>query len=366
MSGMSSSGLAGTVSGRVCSVGSVRHPMTTRQPALPRPLFYALVVCTGFAAFLAWDLWHWWTVKDDYSFGFLVPLFVGYVVFDRWEKIVNLAHAKPKMVAPAAIRLLATIKATVGLIGGLLFFGMGAFYRAGAGTSQPGSLAMALGFAAILVPLVFLSGPDPAPDGVPEAKGFVAGIRASVAEPRYEIACLFIFPALVWIVSAPLVSAIENTISLFLLNKVTVVVFFLFDMLGLPLERHGNVLALPLGEVGVAEACSGIRSLTGSIFAGSFLAAVFLDKLWKKIGLVLSAMVLAFFTNILRSVFLTAWAYENGPEAIEGAVHDVTGYAVLGVTTVGLLILIPIFNFRLVRPDDLPPPPPRTPEPQLE
>jgi exosortase len=104
---------------------------------------------------------------------------------------------------------------------------------------------------------------------------------------------------------------------------------------------------LPKGEVGVAEACSGIRSLTGSIFAGSFLAAVFLDHLWKKIGLVASAMFLAFFTNILRSLFLTSWAYAYGSAAIEGSVHDITGYAVLGVTVLGLLALIPLFNFRL-------------------
>ena len=38
---------------------------------------------------------------------------------------------------------------------------------------------------------------------------------------------------------------------------------------------QGNVLALPTGNVGVEDACSGIRSLTGCLFAGSFLAAVF-------------------------------------------------------------------------------------------
>jgi exosortase len=134
-------------------------------------------------------------------------------------------------------------------------------------------------------------------------------------------------------------------------GKVTAVVFFAFDMLGLPLERHGNVLVLPRGEVGVAEACSGIRSLTGSIFAGSFLAAVFLDRFWKKIALVVAAMVLAFFTNIVRSLFLTGWAYAYGSEAIEGTVHDVTGYAVLGLTCLGLLALIPLFNFRFEADD---------------
>ena len=58
-------------------------------------------------------------------------------------------------------------------------------------------------------------------------------------------------------------------------------VFTVFSLLGYPLIQEGNVLVLPLGQVGVADACSGIRSLTGCLFAGSFLAAVFLDKFWK-------------------------------------------------------------------------------------
>jgi len=130
------------------------------------------------------------------------------------------------------------------------------------------------------------------------------------------------------------------------------VVAFVFDLLGLPIEQQGNVLVLPNGRVGVEDACSGIRSLTGCLFAGSFLAAVFLEKAWKKIALVVAAMVLAFFTNLLRSLFLTAWAYRYGPRAIEGAVHDAAGYAVLGLTVAGLLCLLPILNLSLTLGND--------------
>jgi exosortase len=145
-----------------------------------------------------------------------------------------------------------------------------------------------------------------------------------------------------------------------LLRKVVTVVAFVFDTLGLPVEQQGNVLALPTGNVGVEDACSGIRSLTGCLFAGSFLAAVFLEKLWKKIALVGSALLLAFVTNLARSLFLTAWAYNYGPHAIDGTVHDVAGYAVLGLTVVGLLCLLPVLNLKLapLRPAAAPPPEP--------
>ena len=108
--------------------------------------------------------------------------------------------------------------------------------------------------------------------------------------------------------------------------------------------QEGNVLVLPHGQVGVADACSGIRSLTACLFAGSFLAAVFLDRFWKKVVLVAAAMGFAFFTNLLRSLFLTGMAYAYGSDAIEGRLHDLTGFAVLGLTCVGLFCLIPLFH----------------------
>jgi len=56
---------------------------------------------------------------------------------------------------------------------------------------------------------------------------------------------------------------------------------------------------------------------------------------------------------LARGLFLTGWAYSYGPKAIEGTVHDVAGYAVLGLTVVGLLCLLPVINW-LGRDEDAP------------
>jgi exosortase/archaeosortase family protein len=252
------------------------------------------------------------------------------------------------------------------IVGGALLFGvimflLGAFYRAGAGTSQPGTLAITMGAAGILLPLIFINAPAPAgpAEFQPAIGAAVAPTRATpraemFSDGRVRLSALFLFPALVWLVSALMVSAVESQVNLALLHRVVVVVAFVFDTLGLPIEQHGNVLALPSGNVGVEDACSGIRSLTGCLFAGSFLAAVFLEALWKKIALVVAAMLFAFFTNLARSLFLTAWAYNYGPAAIEGTVHDVAGYAILGLTVVGLLCLLPLLNLRFGDPLDIP------------
>ena len=69
-------------------------------------------------------------------------------------------------------------------------------------------------------------------------------------------------------------------------------------------------------------------------------------------------MLFAVLTNLIRSIFLTLWAYYHGSQAIDehwvlpligdiGTVHDVTGMAILFVTCIGLICLLPIFNYKL-------------------
>ncbi len=333
---------------------------------VPAAFLSALFLCAGFMGFVAWDQSHWWSTKEDYGFGWLVPAFVAFVVYDRWPRILAALQA---CAAPTSPRATGAARWTLGfftyaaLAGGALLFLIGALYRAGAGSSYPGTLALSLGTGALVLPLLLLNAPEPG-SAATSADSAPAPASASTPTPtgvglwadaRVKLVGMFLFPALVWLVSAPMVSVIENNLSLFMLNRVASVVFFVFDTLGLSIEQQGNVLKLPTGDVGVAEACSGIRSFTACLFAGSFLAAVFLDKLWKKVGLVVSAIGFAFLTNLARSLFLTAWAYNYSPKAIEGTVHDVAGYAVLGLTVVGLLCLMPLFNLTFVAGgEDLP------------
>lgn len=296
------------------------------------------MVAAGFMGFLVMDQQHWWRLKPDYVFGWLVPVFVGYIVFSRWAKLrLTLSGVAEDVLSLWQRR---AIDGAFGLVlaAGLLLFLFGALYRAGSGPTQPGSLALALGFGGVLLGMVYFNVP------VGRVGKGAPGWRALGSDTRLRVVALFFFPATIWVISAPLMSAVENAISLFLLRKVVTVVFTVFSLLGYPLVQEGNILVLPHGSVGVADACSGIRSLTACLFAGSFLAAEFFDGMWKKILLVGAALGLAFFTNLLRSLFLTGWAYAYGSEAIEGTLHDATGFAVLGLTCVGLFCLMPFFH----------------------
>lgn len=316
------------------------------RATVPGTFLAALALGVGFLGFVTWDQSHWWRIKEDYSFGWLVPVFVAYVVRERWPGIVaalRACEAEGSRRAGGWQKWALYLCVAAAMLLGVLFFLLGAFYRAGAGTSQPGTLAITLGACGILLPLLFINAPEsPAP-----ARGSV------FSDTRVRLTALFMFPVLVWLVSAPMVSAVETQLNLALLRKVVTVVAGVFDLLGLPIEQQGNVLVLPTGKVGVEDACSGIRSLTGCLFAGSFLAAVFVERVWKKVVLLAVALGLAFGSNLARSLFLTAWAYNYGPDAIEGLVHDIAGYAVLGLTVLGLLCFLPLLRWEWASGEDL-------------
>lgn len=301
---------------------------------------------------MIWDQIYWWNNRDDYSFGFLVPLFALYVLYERRSQIIGYLTCyheesvedsqESKDFLTQAIN---TFFIGVFTSGAILFF-LGALIRIATTPQNPASLAIAMGFSMILLATAFIFSEET-----------LDGSKLSIRK-RFSFMLLFLFPALIWLVSAPLVSVLETKVRVFLLTQVTIIVFSLMDFLGFAIERQGNVLVLPKGVVGVEEACSGIRSLTACIFAGSFLAAVYLKQFWKKVLLVLTAMLFAVITNLFRSAFLTLWAYFYGSEAINdhwvlpligdiGSVHDVMGFAVLGLTSIGLIMLLPIMNFSL-------------------
>ena len=324
--------------------------------ALPVPALRAAIALTGLTLFLIWDQHHWWKLRDEYAFGFIVPLFVAYILYERWP-ILSAALVGEKPGIPEATtsrpvsKLLQpslTVLAIAMLAGGLLSFLAGVLYRGMEGQNLISSNFMAFGYANVVLGAAFLYG------------GHRSNGQAVPLGERIQVTLLFLFPALIWMLSVPMFSAVHKTISTFLMNKVALVVYTSFDWLGYAVIREGSILKLPLGDVGVEDACSGIRSLTACLFAGSFLGAVYFEKFWKKALLVATSMLFAFINNILRSLFLTAWAYGKGPEGLDlhvrllgwdfGSVHDLTGWMVLGLTVLCLLALVKLLSIQLEYP----------------
>ncbi|WP_404420279.1 exosortase/archaeosortase family protein [Nibricoccus sp. IMCC34717] len=300
-------------------------PPVSESKALPRSLLVTLGCLALPLLFVTYDQSFWWREKEDYGFGWLAPLFVLYVINERWPTLRAL-FSEPRF--EPSRRTLSLSAAWCSFALSLAFFCCGALYRAAAGISYGGTLAITLGASGIVFSGLWVSG--------------LAHHLKSPLKP----AVLMLFPALIWIVSAPMLTVIESNLSTTLRSEITHIVFGFYDLLGFPIEQRGNVLVLPSGQVGVEEACSGIRSLTGCLFAGSFLAATFTQRIWSKVLLVVLSLLLAFFSNLLRSLFLTGWAIRHGSHSIEGTVHDVSGYAVLGVTVGALLLVLPLLEKR--------------------
>ncbi|MGA2052709.1 MAG: exosortase/archaeosortase family protein [Opitutales bacterium] len=330
----------------------------------------------GMALVVVLDQWNYWGARDDFSFGYLVPFFVAYVVNDRWTQLkgILLGSAAETGVEPgqpgwagAALEFVAALV----VLGSLVLFAYAGLLRAATGPDNDSAMGLALGLGGFVLAMGFLVSRQ-------DAQG-----RMVTLAKRWRVVMLLVFPALVWLISAPMLLVFETRIKGVLLEYVVGIVSGLFDFLGYSIYAEGNVLVLPHGRVGVEDACSGIRSLTACLFSGSFLAAVFLDRFWKKVLLLGMSAVLAFVMNVVRSLFLTGWAYAYGdwsldadfwghPETLKDAagqfhsnpaflyisVHDFAGYTILGFTLVGLLLLIPLLNFKIDLDKYGPPPAP--------
>ena len=144
-----------------------------------------------------------------------------------------------------------------------------------------------------------------------------------------------------WLLSSPLPPGTYSTLTQTLQSGVTSVVLGVLHILGIAAVQHGNVIQLTNVSVGIEEACSGVRSLISCVYAGFFFSATLVRRPGARALIIVLAAPLAIAMNLLRSLTLTLLAH-HGVE-ISGTWHDVTGYAILGVTAVmlaGLAIVL--------------------------
>lgn len=110
---------------------------------------------------------------------------------------------------------------------------------------------------------------------------------------------------------------------------------------GIPVLREGNVIQLPSGEsLFVAEACSGLTSLVTLLPIAVLIAWLAPVALRWKITLVLLAVPIAMFANLLRVVGTSLGAARWGVDVVTSEpAHTLVGLAVYGVACAALLAL---------------------------
>ena len=169
---------------------------------------------------------------------------------------------------------------------------------------------------------------------------YLTGGRSWLLHFAFPIA--FIFVAVPWPVK------IEQGLIQTLTEWVSALTVDGLNLCSIPAIRHGNLIEISSGMVGVEEACSGVRS-----FQATLMAALFLGQLWtfpwrSRLGLIGAGVVFAFFCNVIRALLLSFVAEKRGLAAIDKW-HDPAGFTILGICFVGLLGLALILRPRIGR-----------------
>jgi EpsI family protein len=127
-----------------------------------------------------------------------------------------------------------------------------------------------------------------------------------------------------------------------------------FDLLGVPAILEGGTLHFARVSVTVADACSGVRTLVSLCALGALFACL-QPSAGRSVVVAALAGPLAIVANLARVLLLCGIALTLGPDALRGALHDLTGVAVYAVALTGLLAVH--------RPGDEPAPPAEAPPP---
>jgi exosortase len=147
-----------------------------------------------------------------------------------------------------------------------------------------------------------------------------------------------LFPLMLLATMVPLPVMVYNTLAAPLQLMASDLATRIAQGLGISVFRDGNVIQLAGTTLGVAEACSGLNSLSALIVGSILLGFLICSQLLSRITLLLLAVPLAIGVNIVR-VAGTAIIADYNPSLAEGFYHSFSGWLVF-VAGFGALYLI--------------------------
>ena len=240
---------------------------------------------------IAADLaWQWW---DDYNYshGLLVPIFSGFLVWQRRRRLVGLR----------------------------------------ASGSWLGLLVLAAGVLALIL-------------GDLGAEQFLA--RASLVcvlaglvlfHFGREIFRTLAFPMLFLFLMIPLPATVFYAIAFPLQSLAAQNAAWTLGVLGVPVLLDGNVIHLSQISLGVTEACSGIRSLVSLLVVGLAWGHITLPGFWSTAALLASTVPITIVANAGRVVVTGLVSQRFGVEYAQGVFHGFSGWIIFLVAFLCLL-----------------------------
>lgn len=255
-----------------------------------------------------------WSSNADYSHGYLVPIFAAYILWSNRGSLHRSNEGNSE-----------NVLSNSGLLLGASLLGAGLLMR----------------IAGIYMRIQTLEGISIVP--------FILGAITILYGRR---AARWGTPAVLFLLfMIPLPGILSGQLSGLLQTIATQVSTFSFQTLGIPAFAEGNVITLSKGQIGVAEACSGLRMLY-AFFALTVGACMMINRTWtEKVVIGLSAIPIAIVANCIR-IIATGIAFEYfDPEIAEHIFHDVAGWLMMPLGFAILLGVLGILD-RLIVPDD--------------
>jgi len=270
------------------------------------------LLCGGLFLILIWRVVAMLSVvyrlNADFSHGFLIPILVGYMAWNEREKWFLLKNQS-------------SVLGYGLLIMGALLVILGLWY----------DISVAIGQ---LIP-AFICG-----TGVVFCiAGFVA-ITKGIAGLN-----LFSFPILYLFFAVPIPELLANRVVIPLKMLVTKLSVIWLHIVRIPVEQHGNVLHLSNAVLGVADACSGIRSLWVLMAMAAMLGYISKCNKLKILllcGISVPVAILGNFIRIAGTAMLIAWI---NPEYAEGSVHEMVGLFAFAISMGILFLASKLANF---------------------
>ena len=273
-------------------VDLARHALT--HPAQRLTLAGSLICLVLLSLLFRDNLGHFyyaWTTDENYSHGFLVPLLSIYFANQIAGRYPVRVHA--------------------GMLLGSLLLGF----------------ALAVRLVTTALPIPFL-GDLALLIGLP---GIFSLLFGSEALRRYWFAFFFL------IFMVPLPIAMYSRIASPLQLLASRLASLEMNATGVPVLCEGNRITLPGGiQMFVAEACSGMRQMTGFLALTTAVAYLTTRPRWYRLIVVLSALPIALTANVSRIVLTGYIMYYVNPQYASGAYHTVEGILMMGL---GLLLL---------------------------
>ena len=272
-----------------------------------------------------------WETREQYAYGWFVPLFAAALLWRRWldrpraglqdHRTTGQQVRGPLSVVSGQWSRSPVVRSLV-VSGLVVLLPLRVIYEIN--TDWPLiSWVYTLIVVALTLYAFHLAGP-PSSVLCPPSSGPVVRRPWSVVSPwvrHFAFPVCFILVAVVW------PYRIEKGLTQDLMQVVASLTVELLGWLDIPALQRGNLIELGTGTVGIDEACSGIRSFQSCLMAALLMGELYRLRLRPRLALVAIGITLGFCFNVMRTLLLSYQANQQGLGAIEKW-HDPAGLTI--------------------------------------